>query len=457
MTELHEALVEEGEDRNRLELPSIEPAANQIYAEPAPSDYPGKPQTTQNIIKESPKNNTQENPTQRRSIFHLVKWAVIVLILTGIAGAYMNGTLDPVLASPGVKASMQTFSDLTQPYLLKLSEKIPVLTRWISPLPSLEDVTPGDYEALRSAVMQKGPAGPKIAIAISTSDVFAPAFYVSSNLPDGAVIDVYIEGIPDTLLNQLAFHGKAQATLQKKLGKTAPVHFTDGKAMPRGDYVIHATENPQQPDEVKALLANLPPIGVNDTAVLPKVLKLLVSKPAFLGGNKDAIYFSRLKEFHDKLRAKATTEITEIKQLAATLEGQLTQTTEKYSQLKGLVRGGKPSFAAHKAWTVFNDQWSMLDGQLQQSYAKWTEPVLETEYFYGVLYSMTKAAGEAIGKLHQLHGAFFNGKTDIKTIEIQRGGSISIAENAVSALKNKIIQVENLGPTANGMPRRDGL
>ena len=112
--------------------------------------------------------------------------------------------------------------------------------------------------------------------------------------------------------------------------------------MPRGEYAIYATENSQQPDVVKAILAGIPPVTAKAAAALPKELKLLVSKSTFLGGNKDAIYSSRLKDFHDKLRAKATAEIAETKQLAATVESQLAQTTAKYNQLKGLARAGKP-------------------------------------------------------------------------------------------------------------------
>jgi hypothetical protein len=399
----------------------------------------------------------QKVKSPKRVNTRLIKWAVIILIPAGLAGAYFNGALDPLLRSPALKASTQAVMDLCQPYLLKLADKVPALSKWISPIPSLEDVSPEDYEALKAAALQKLPDGPKLALALSTADIVKPSFYVSSNLPDGAVIDVYVEGIPDSLLNQLSFHGKVQATLDKKLGKTGPVLSPDNKALPRGDYVVYATENPQQPDPIKALLAGIPPVTAKTTAVLPKELKLLISKPVFLGGNKDAIYASRLKEFHDKLRAKATEELAEVKQLEATIESQLNQTTTKYNQLRGLVRGGKPSFAARKAWTDFNAQWSKFEDGIKQGYAKWTDQALATEYFYGMIYSMVKGAGDAVDKLHQLHSDFFSGKTDIKTFEIQRGSAISVAQNAVAALKGKISQAESIAPTPNGMPRREGL
>jgi hypothetical protein len=391
-------------------------------------------------------------------VARILKWAATIVIPVAIAGAYFNGGLDPVLNSPAVKAGVQTLSDLTKPYLLKLADRVPALAKWISPIPSLEDVTPEDYEALKAAAMQKlADGGPRIAIALSGADAFKPAFYVATNLPDGTVIDFYVDGIPDTLLNQMAFHAKVKATIDKKLGKSAVVRSDDGKPLPRGEYVVYATEDAAQPATVKPLLAAIPSVTAKVPSGLPLEIKLLVSKTVFLGGLKDATYASRLKEYHDKLRAKATSELADIKQLEATLEGQLAATNGKFVQLKGLVRGGKPTFAARKSWNDFNANWNKLQDTLRQSYSKWTDQELANGYFYGVLFSLTKAAGEAVDRIHQLHADFFAGRVDMKAFEIQRGSAVSVAESAVVALKNKIAQAESLTPTPNGMPRREGL
>jgi hypothetical protein len=433
---------------NTADLSMAQSAVAMPANEPMPPRKPGA----------SPKASKQKSgKSSMAGAGTLLKWGLVVLIPAGIAGAYANGMLDPLLHSPAVKAGLQAASDLAQPYLLKLAEKVPAISPWVSPIPSLEDVAPAEYETLKGAAMQKASDGPKIAIALSNADIFTPAFYVSSNLPDGAVIDFYVEGIPDTLLNQLSFHAKTQATIQKKLGKSGGVRFADGKPLPRGEYIVYATESAQQPDAVKGLLASIPPTTAKTSPVLPFGLKLLVSKPFFLGGLKDATYSSRLKEFHDKLRAKAMTELAEVKQFEATLESQLSQTSNKYNQLRGLSRGGKPSFAARKAWNDFNIQWAKLDDSLKQSFVKWTDSALQSDYYYGTLYSMTKAAGDAVERFHALDTDFFNGKTDAKAFDIQRGSAISVAESSVSALKNKIAQAEAMTPTPNGMPRREGL
>jgi hypothetical protein len=385
------------------------------------------------------------------------KGIVFVLLAGAFVAALMSGTLDPVLRSPSVKATLQAISSFAQPQLLKLSEKIPALGKWVSPIPALEDVTPEDYDELKQAAMQRLDKGPRIAISVSTADLFAPSFYVASNLPDGTVIDVYLEGSPDTLLNQLSFSGKTQATIDKKLGVSGKVRFGEGKPLPRGEYVAYATEGAQQPDAVHAILGSVPPVAAKVPAALPVGLRLLASKPMFLGGVKDTTYASRLKEFHDKLREKATAELAETKQLSITIESQLTASSAKFAQLRKLVRGAKIPPAARKGWHEFNTQWSKLEQELRTSYDKWTDEALASEYFYGMLYSLTKAAGDAVGKLHQMQTDFFEGKVDPKAFEIQRGSAVSVAESAVVALKNKISQAENLAPTPNGMPRREGL
>lgn len=436
------------------ETPSLVAESLTLTLEPTVTPPAAASESSSKIDPELPPKK-QKSPRPPAS--RMFKGIVFVLFVVASIGALMSGTLDPVLRSPSVKATLQTISDFAQSHLLRLSEKIPALGKWVSPIPALEDVSPEDYVDLKQSAMQHLDKGPKIAVAVSTADLFAPMFYVASNLPDGTVIDVYLEGNPDTLLNHLAFSGKTQATIEKKLGRTGKIRFGDGKPLPRGEYVAYATESAQQPEAVHAILAGVPPVAAKVPASLPVGLRLLASKPMFLGGLNDGTYASRLKEFHDKLREKATAELAETKQLASTIESQLAATSSKFDQLRKLAKGSKIAPAARKGWRDFNAQWSKLEQELRASYDKWTDDALATEYFYGVLYSLTKSAGDAVGKLHQMQTDFFEGKMDPKAFEIQRGSALSVAESAVVALKNKISQAENLAPTPNGMPRREGL
>ncbi|MGK5081978.1 DUF4339 domain-containing protein [Bdellovibrionota bacterium FG-1] len=426
--------------------PTLEPSLIPFQEEPAIE----KTRTLE--VSELP----QAKDSQASQPFNWVKFGVFVSLLAGITALFFAGTFDSFLRSPSIRAVGQTFSQFTQPQLLSLVERYPSLSQWISPLPMLEDVTTEDYQNLRNvASAQLETAGPKLAVALSTADILAPSFYLATNLPDGTLIDVWVEGIPDTLLNQPSLSTKVQATITKKLGKTAAVRAADGKPLPRGEYIIYITEAAQQPPSTQAVLSKLPPVIAKVPANLPKGLKILVSKAVFLGGSKDGIYLSRLKEYHDKLHAKATTELTEIKQFATTLEGQLANDVEKFAQWRAGSKNGRISPAARKGWGGFTHQWIELQTQLKASYEKWTPQILQTEYFYGELYDLTRQAALAVEAVHALHDTFFSGKADLRALDIQLGTTVSGAQTALSVLKNKLETNEKLAPTPNGMPRKE--
>jgi hypothetical protein len=177
-------------------------------------------------------------------------------------------------------------------------------------------------------------------------------------------------------------------------------------------------------------------------------------KSYFLGGIKDANYTTRLKEFHDKLAEKARNEMGECKQFAATLDMQLSSTTQKFLFLH---RGKKFSPAQAKVWGAFDRQWTALSDQLNQSFGKITADSLKNDYFYGALYQASQQASQAVMRLHEIQNSVYTSTVDAKSAEIQLGEASAIARNAVNELKTKIDYVDKLPPKPNGMPNRDGL
>ena len=394
------------------------------------------------------------------------KWASIMGVtgsIAAVAGAYFSGSLDPLVHSPAVQAACQTAADFAQPYLLQVADKFPALGKWISPIPALDDVSPEDYEELKNASKAKlDKDGAKLAVALSKTDLFSPTFYVASNLPDGAQLDVFIVGIPETLLNQLSFVGQSQAVITKKLGKSSPVRFSDGKLVPRGEYMVYAMESETQPPQVKPVVGSVAGFAdslklVKDApgAALPRGRKLVIAKTYFLGGNRDNVYAARLKEFHDKLQARAKGELAEARQFSGTLESRLQMSVAKFAELR---KGSRVTPAQKKAWTAFHKQWSDMSAQLDQTFQKWTPESLEKDYFYGILFQLTQQAGAAIERAHGFHDQYFTTKVpSASAFDIQVGEAVSQAQGAVNALKAKIDQAENLPPTQNGMPRKEGL
>ncbi|MCM2323623.1 MAG: DUF4339 domain-containing protein, partial [Oligoflexia bacterium] len=154
------------------------------------------------------------------------KGRYLFLLVVALVGGtiYYASHSDPNAQPPALRAGLQAIAGATQPLLGKLAEAAPFLARWISPIPALQDVSPEDYAELRKAAgASLEREGPRAAVALSTADPLTPTFYVATNLPDGAIVDVYVEGVPETLLYQLGFSSRVSVTITKKLGISTQV------------------------------------------------------------------------------------------------------------------------------------------------------------------------------------------------------------------------------------------
>jgi len=437
-----------------VSLPSLSPT-------PSPSLSPAPSHSAQIYHAEKTGDLSPSDLKQARAVGGrpkvnpvLVKLLFGTIFAGGIGMSFVQGHFDPLLQSPALKAAWTTMSETTRPYLMIAVDKVPMLGDIISPIPSLDDVSPEEHLELQLAAKAKAETtGLKAAVALSKLDPLAPSFYVASNLPDGAKFEIHVIGVPDTLLNQLGFSSNSLAVISRRLGKSGVIRFNDGKPVPRGEYLVFLTASLEQPPQAKAQVEAIAPAQARNLPEHLKDRKILSFRQYFLGGARDASYTNRLKEFHDRLRAKANTELTEAKQFAMTLESQLSSTSTKFATL----RKGKLSAKQRKAWADFHNQWMQLQGQMDQVFLKWTPESLANEYFYGALYDLTRQVGQSVARVHGFHHGFFTGSNDPKSFDIQLGEALSQAQNALSILKTKIDQAEKLPPTPNGMPRRDGI
>lgn len=384
-------------------------------------------------------------------------WALgFILVGSGAVFVMQNGLsgMDSVWKNPEVHSVMQTMHTFAEPFLIKLVVKYPALEKYISPIPPIEGVSESDYRELKVAASSKS-TGAKlmVALALVLDDLNAPTFYVGSNLPDGTQFDIWAEGVPDTLLNRIAFSGKVHAILNRRLGHTEILRYADGKALPRGEFNFYVVPSPNNSPEIKQALAGANPALLKAPAPLPADAFVLSTKTYFLGGKKDEVYITRLKEFHDKIRTRALTELTEVKQFSAFMTERLKISIAKWDELYR----GKLTPAKKKAWAQFNEDWTRFSTQMAETSKKWTPESLENEYFYGSLYQLTQTAWQQLDGLHGLHNAYFTGKVDPQSFEIQVGEATSTARSAVIALEVKTQEAEKLPPTPSGMPRRDGL
>jgi hypothetical protein len=403
----------------------------------------------------SPASSVSRAPGQKRSS-SIMKWVGYAAIFAGLAVAYAGGFFSPIMNSQVAKVGVQTTQNFLDPVLAVLGDKIPILGQWISPLPALDDVSKEEYEQLKAAANGNlNGTGPQLGMALSQADLFSPSFYLATNLPDGATFAVYVDGIPDTLLNQLSFFAVGQATVTKHLAKVDQLKSADGKAFPRGKFTVYVIVPDSQPPAVKPFISRF--MTINTQALpfpMPQNSHIIMTKAYFLGGPRDATYTTRLKEFHDKITARAQAELVECKQFTSLLEAQLAGTNTKFAALK---KGKRVSAGQKKAWGDFHKQWSTLSDQIGQAFAKMTPETLHNDYFYGSIYLASQQASQAAARLHDIQNTFFTTNSDPKSFDIQLGEAASVAQSALNELKAKIDRIEKLPPNPNGMPVRDSL
>lgn len=415
--------------------------------------------TTQKSIpipQELPSLEENEPPRPRsRKSWRLI-FFMILLMGCGLGFAALQGYLDPLRSDPTITALVKTASDAVQPLLLQLTEKYPTLSRWVSPIPIFEDISAAEYEELRTAASTPlDPEGPKIAFAVSNRELATPTVYVASNLPDGAVIQIHLEGVPDTLVSQLSAYTTTQVVIQKKWGKSQPIQLLEGQPLPRGQYDVYGLEAEKQPAEVASLLSKLQPVGSKLPSWAPSTFKLFATRSSFLGGLKDSTYAERLQEFHEKLQKKASDELSEIQQFVTTLESELGTTLSKF---KTLYKPGKYNPAKKKEWDEFHLEWIKFQNQMSTTFEKWNPQTLESSFFYSKLYQLIQQSQQSLEKVHKSQNSYFNNEiSDFRSYEIQLGEASSVAESSIASLKAKVEQASKIPPTPNGMPRKDGL
>lgn len=438
------------------------PAATKITIDTAPLEPKSRDESKPKIeIKDeldlrvpTPPMDDRLNP--KRSRIKTFFMALVPLFVLALGVAHFTGMLAPLLEAPSIRAVLKTAQEMAEPALMKLSEKLPVLSKWISPIPRLEGVDPAEYAELKKAAMIPLSEGPRLALALSRTDPLAPYFYVTSNLPSGTVVEITIEGVSETLLGQLTFRNQVEAVIEKQLGRSEVVRFPDGRPVPRGEYTIVAIESSQQPPEVAEILLPLTPSAAKVPQSITKGFKLVSTKRYFLGGERDDSYITRLKEFHDKIIEKAQKELTEVQQFLATLELQLNSTNSKFSSLYSASAQAKPK--QKKVWSDFHEnEFRGLSEQIQSATEKFNPDFIQKEAFYGILYQLTHEASQTILELHESQNAYFTSTMDLKAYVIQLGEKRNTAESALARLRATIQKARSIPPAPNGMPRRDGL
>ncbi len=218
---------------------------------------------------------------------------------------------------------------------------------FMSSIPNMEDVRPGDFEQIKAVAKESLKAGAKTFLAISQADDINPTYYFASNLPEGTVVSMLATGAPGTLVNAVGFEKKLTAPVMKTHIATFGPLENEGKPFPMGEYTLEITAD-------------------NGVKLEQKV---------FIGGKRTGpTYERRMKQYKDKLQASYDQEIQELRELIQTLKSTHDDLVKKVGEYKG-----NRSLAS---WRGFANNFVAITGQLDQKLKDKVAALATAEKYY---------------------------------------------------------------------------
>jgi hypothetical protein len=319
----------------------------------------------------------------------------------------------------------------------------------VSTISQIQEISQEENRELRAVVTENfRDFGPSFAIARSITEPENSVFYLAGNLPDGARLEITLEGIPDTLLDRASAFSQTTVLMNHGLARTPPLHLPSGQTFPRGEYQVTVRLSQQQPSHFRVLLDSL-------HSELAPTKTRQQQKVYFLGGIRDAEYEQHLKKYHDSLQEKAQTELLEINQFVGMLEEQLKETNSEFEASLPKDRTVEKPHITPK-WSEFHAEWETLSSKLNQAFDGWTPEWLESTAFYGKLYSLILQASQFVEQTHDHQNSYLKtSSADLQSLELEISKSASLAQSVILSLRAKIQVAQSLPLTANGMPQRE--
>jgi hypothetical protein len=376
------------------------------------------------------------------------------LILTAIFLVLVIGGLASLVGIS--RSSNEELHASIRPLLSRLVQNVPALGSLFQLIPTLPDVKEDEFFELQAANTGALREGARVAIALSTQDANRPFFYVSTNLPHGIKFEIQMVGQADTLLNRLQFSTQGTLATSQGFGKSEVFLAEGGQLIPKGRYMVYLMEASEQDASMKEQLAQVEAIKFQGKlpASIPSTAKFVVAKSLFLGGERDETYLTRLKAFHDKIRANSEKELQELKQYSQTLDFQFNTLTTDFQRLFSTK---KATATLRNSWKKNLGLWTQISTQLDQSIQTWSPETLKNEFFYGKVYELVKSAFQSLKSLIQLESEQLEKPGDKAAFEIQHGKMLSDTRQALEMMKQKVDFASKIPKNPAGLPSREGL
>lgn len=367
----------------------------------------------------------------------------LALMVCGAVGALILGKKGAAGGESAAAGGVGGSGGLTQ-----WVQGLPGLRLWLNRLPAIEDVSAEELEQLKRAANAPEDGLP-FALAKSLLGPLTPSFYITSSLRQPLELELWVVGIPETLLAQGATASVVvPVKLSSHLFKTDPLRSKKQDFLSKGEYNLFLVPTPASLAVLAALSQGAAtastspssslspaPFGMKtEHLVLPPELAgrpVLAVKTYFLGGAKNADYKARLSEQHAHRKKQLENELLELRQFEVTLNHQLASTVSFYQQLRATATRAPASSSSSSAaaaamllaWQSFHNQWLGLFHQLDQEFARWTPEFLQKEQrLFVALYPSIRELGRVILTLHGYQNSAMRsegGQKQVQALETQ--------------------------------------
>ncbi len=271
--------------------------------------------------------------------------------------------------------------------------------------PELAGLTRQEQRELAAAIAESPQLGPSAAIGVIQKVGMRPLLIISSNQKDDTLLEVSVEGNPETLIGVFRYRLGSTLKIKNGVGTFYLQEALGSKKIPTGDYKISVFCSSCEAIHQHTVLAQ---------------------KNIFIGGDKDMAYELGLRKYHDQLRGRARDELLEARQFMENLD----------QQTSDLVKiSFKNDEAARKNWLD-------LDEQLFNLVERWNTLNAHGEVFYS----------EVFFKIHVI-------QKKLQDLQSARPPNDDFALRAKSIqgelaeLRANIEKVSRAPLSANGMPQ----
>jgi hypothetical protein len=328
---------------------------------------------------------------------------------------------------------------------------------WLKPgwgrFPSVAGLSDAENQTLLAATEKKlSKEGAQVAAVLGNPGSPSPVLHLATNLPEGAQLEIWLQGIGPTLLNEVEFSIQFPVTVVQHSAKTPALRMRDGAALPAGQYTVTVLEGPSQLPSVQSVLDQLPAAGVPQ-AGLPAGRRVFSQQTyTLLAGLRDETYTTLLRESHTRWREQAALELKDLQDWLGQLEQRFASSISAFDKLKEQPVGD----SRRKQWLDFRKEWDVQIDPLRAKLDAFRPGAPRSKVFYGPLFDRAYLTVQTLNRVSDLQGTAMSPPADVGSYWTEIDSTRSQVKDRLGDLQAKL-QAITEGWSQSGYPPREGI